>query len=97
MVRFIGCPFGPGWERKRKTVGERRKKGLYPEEAAFFTVILRASPAIRRATSLRQTNKNPKTRTEIANLPKRRPLFGIGEMVTPAHAELGTQRNKADR
>ena len=41
-----------------------------------------------------KAEKHTKTRTGTANLPKQRPLFRSGEMVTCAHPELGTQVNK---
>lgn len=57
MVRPIWGPYDPVWNRKSKTDGEERKKGMCPEQAAFFTVLLKARPALRRATNIKNKQK----------------------------------------
>lgn len=57
MGRSIWGPFDPVWNRKSKTDGEEREKGMCSEQAAFFAVSLKAGPALRTATNPQNKQK----------------------------------------
>ena len=70
------------WESSRRERIKQMEKGeRRKEEASGYKESHRAK-------------KHTKPRTGAANLPKQRPLFRSGEMVTFAHPECGTQLNK---